>query len=52
MTRVQRGVGMCGVGKDLATVECSKVDGPTDAPIIAKVRVLLYRLGCIVHPFF
>jgi len=34
--RLQRGVGMCGVGKALVTVECSKVDGPTDAPITTE----------------
>merc|ERR1719245_120791 len=31
--RLKRGVGMCGVGKDLATVSCGKVSGTTSAPL-------------------
>jgi len=31
--RLKRGVGMCGVGKAIATVSCEKVDGPTSAPL-------------------
>ena len=31
--RLKRGVGMCGVGKAIATVSCGKVSGPTSAPL-------------------
>merc|ERR1712198_766830 len=31
--RLQRGVGMCGVGKTMVTVDCGAVNGPTDAPL-------------------
>lgn len=31
--RLQRGVGMCGVGKTIVVAQCAKTDGPTDAPI-------------------
>merc|ERR1712110_1165457 len=31
--RLKRGVGMCGIGKAIATVECQKVSGPTSAPL-------------------
>ena len=38
---------MCGVGGILVTVECSKVDGPTDAPITTEVgRVDRQALLC------
>ena len=30
--RLKRGVGMCGIGKEIAGVECSNVGGVTDAP--------------------
>jgi len=31
--RVKRGVGMCGIGKTMVTVDCQAVAGPTDAPL-------------------
>jgi len=31
--RLKRGVGMCGVGKTMVTVDCGAVNGPTDAPL-------------------
>lgn len=34
--RLERGVGMCGVGQSLVNVECGKVYGPTDAPLTTK----------------
>jgi len=34
--RLKRGVGMCGVGKDIVTVDCAKTAGPTDAPITTE----------------
>ena len=38
--RMKRGVGMCGIGKTIVTMDCEKVAGPTDAPITTKVRGL------------
>ena len=35
--RLQRGVGMCGIGGQLVTVNCDKVAGPTDATVTTKV---------------
>jgi len=37
LMKLKRGVGMCGIGKDFATVSCEKVAGPTDAPLTAEV---------------
>jgi len=34
--KVKRGVGMCGIGKNMVTVTCGKVSGPTDAPLTTK----------------
>ena len=34
--RLKRGVGMCGIGKDLVTVSCGSTTGPTDAPLTTK----------------
>jgi len=34
--RLQRGVGMCGVGKTMVVAQCAKTDGPTDAPITTE----------------
>jgi len=34
--RLQRGVGMCGIGKSMVTVECEKVAGPTDATLTTE----------------
>merc|ERR1711881_671643 len=34
--RLQRGVGMCGIGKTMAVAECETVAGPTDATITTE----------------
>jgi len=34
--RLQRGVGMCGIGKTIAVAECETVAGPTDATITTE----------------
>jgi len=34
--RLQRGVGMCGIGKTMAVAECQTVAGPTDATITTE----------------
>merc|ERR1719233_1986187 len=34
--RLKRGVGMCGIGKELATVTCASTSGPTDAPMTTQ----------------
>merc|ERR1712018_849885 len=34
--RLQRGVGMCGIGKTMAVAECTTVAGPTDATITTE----------------
>merc|ERR1712013_50401 len=34
--RLQRGVGMCGIGKTMAVAECESVAGPTDATITTE----------------
>ena len=34
--RMKRGVGMCGIGKTIVTVECEKIPGPTDTPTTTK----------------
>ena len=38
--RMRRGVGMCGIGGTIVTVDCEKVAGPTDATITTEVRNL------------
>jgi len=35
--KLKRGVGMCGIGKDFATVTCEKVAGPTDPALTTAV---------------
>ena len=42
--RLQRGVGMCGVGKAQVVVECAPVAGPTSATLTTEVS----RMGDIV----
>ena len=34
--RIKRGVGMCGIGQTIVTVDCEKVPGPTDTPTTTK----------------
>jgi len=34
--KLERGNGMCGIGRHLAVVECSRVSGPTDGPRTTK----------------
>merc|ERR1719312_496213 len=34
--RLKRGVGMCGIGKEMATVTCASTSGPTDAPMTTQ----------------
>ena len=36
--RLKRGVGMCGIGTEIATVTCGKVGGPTDAPPVTTAK--------------
>ena len=38
--RLQRGVGMCGIGKTMAVAECQTVAGATDATITTEVGSL------------
>ena len=37
--RLQRGVGMCGVGKAQVVVECAPVSGPTSATLTTEVHI-------------
>ena len=34
--RIKRGVGMCGIGKSMVTLDCEAVAGPTDAPLTTE----------------
>jgi len=46
--RLERGVGMCGVGSIAAVVKCAKVAGPTDAPLTTPVPCLNRYSNCNV----
>ena len=51
--RLQRGVGMCGVGSEYVVVECESVAGATDATLTTEVRQLLHQIlfACITISF-
>jgi len=35
--KLKRGVGMCGIGREIVTVVCEKVEGPTDPPLTTAI---------------
>ena len=49
LLRVQRGVGMCGIGSWMAVAECESVAGPTDATITTEVpdfsRLIFHKIS-------
>lgn len=51
--RLQRGVGMCGVGSEYVVVECESVAGATDATLTTEVRLILHQIlfACITISF-
>jgi len=44
--RLQRGVGMCGVGKEIAYVKCEAVSGPTSATLTTEAPCHDNNIGC------
>jgi len=47
--RLQRGVGMCGIGKYIATVTCESTPGPTDPPPPPAPECLDHDPECANH---
>jgi len=44
--RLKRGVGMCGIGQNVAVIKCAKSSGPTDRPLTTKKPCLDKYSNC------
>ena len=47
--RIQRGVGMCGIGEYFVVADCERVEGPTDAPLTTKEPCFDTYTNCNKH---
>ena len=50
--RMRRGVGECGIGEMVLTVECQSVSGTTSAPYTTTTTAATFKQECDMKQFF